>query len=223
MNVITLYAECQLPAFAQAKQGAFDWRQALRWLETSAARQGYPTRLVTDEKTALDAWLRVGDAKRDGLMRWILQAQAKAMREATEPGVIVSPDSLVMGPLEELFGGWDVVLLTRRKPKPIVNSVIAFQPSARLANLWDRLAKEADGLNRDSLEWGADIDALVKYMAIQPLENGVRMVDDVRVRFMPMHTVFTSVERLSVTPPTTPIWDFKGSRKRLMAKYAGLM
>jgi hypothetical protein len=223
LNVITFYADCHLPEFAKVKQGSFDWRQAIHWLEKSSSRQGYKVQTVTDEKTDLPAWLRVGDAKRDGLMRWILQAQAKAIREAKEPSVMVSPDSLVMGPLNDLFGGWDVVLLTRSKPKPIVNSVIAFNPSERLANLWDRLATYAERLDKSSLEWGADIDALVSYMAIQPLENGVRMVDDVRVRFMPMHTIFTSVERMTLSPPKTPIWDFKGSRKRLMAKYAGML
>ncbi len=222
MNVLTFYADCSLPDFARIKQAGFDWGQALKWLEKSAARQGYPTHLVTDTQTKRDAFLRVGNARKSGLMMWILEAQAEAIRNASWPSVMVSPDSLVMGSLEDLFGGWDVLLLTRRKPKPIVNSVIAFQPSERLAKLWGRVIDHAKGLDAKSLEWGADIDALVSYMAIQPLENCTRMVDDVRVRFMPMQTVFTSVDRGGARP-TTPIWDFKGSRKALMARHAATL
>lgn len=155
-------------------------------------------------------------------MMWILEAQAAAIRNASGPSVMVSPDSLIMGPLDSLFGGWDVLFLTRRKPKPIVNSVIAFQPSERLAVLWDRFIAHSKGLDAKSLEWGADIDALVSYMAIQPLENGTRMVDDVRVRFMPMHEVFTSVDRGGARP-MTPIWDFKGSRKSVMSRHAAIL
>src|SRR5690606_40209712 len=56
-----LYADCHLPETAKRKQGNFDWRQAIGWLTESAARQGYETLVVTDTKTDIDAWLRVGD------------------------------------------------------------------------------------------------------------------------------------------------------------------
>lgn len=216
---MTLYADCMLPDFAQVKQSGFDWRQAIAWLGKSAALQGYKTKIVTDTQTDIQAWLRVGNARESGLMRWILDAQAETIRKTDSPSVMVSPDSLVMGPLDVLFGGWDVVLLTRNKPKPIVNSVIAFQPSDRLARLWQRVSDHAKSLDARSLEWGADIDALVSYMSIQPTENGVRMIDDVLVRFMPMASVFTSVSRTGARP-SAPIWDFKGSRKSLMAQHA---
>lgn len=219
MNVITLYAECELPEVSRIKQRGFDWRKAIEWLEKSASKQGYKTHVVTDTKTNIDASVRVGDARKSGLMKWILEAQTEAIRQASGPSVMVSPDSLVMGPLDTLFGGWDVVLLTRRKPKPIVNSVIAFQPSDRLARLWQRMAAHSKCLDAKSLEWGADIDALVSYMNISQSENCTRMIDDVRVRFMPMEPVFTSVSR-SGARANTPIWDFKGSRKSLMAQHA---
>lgn len=219
MNILTFYADCSLPDFAQVKQAGFNWRQAMAWLERSAALQGYPTKVVTDTQTELEAWLRVGNARKSGLMKWILESQTEAIRQASGPSVMVSPDSLVMGSLDALFGGWDVVLLTRKKPKPIVNSVIAFQPSDRLARLWQRMAAHSKCLDAKSLEWGADIDALVSYMNISQSENCTRMIDDVRVRFMPMEPVFTSVSR-SGARANTPIWDFKGSRKSLMAQHA---
>lgn len=223
MNIVTFYADCRLPDQAQRKQAGFDWRQAIKWLKRSAEAQGYGTQVVTDEKTELEAWLRVGNAKDSGLMLWILEAQAEAMRRSESPAVMVSPDSLVMGSLDKLFGEWDVTILTRRKPKPIVNSVIAFRPSEKVSALWSRVIEHAWTLPPESLEWGADIDALVSYLGIEPLEDSVREIDGVRVRFMPMHSVFTSVDRLVLSPPKTPIWDFKGSRKSLMAKYAGMM
>jgi hypothetical protein len=222
LNVLTFYAECSLPSFSLVKQAGFDWRQAIKWLSRSAAERGYTTRVVTDTATPIEAWLRVGNARESGLMRWILQAQAEAIAKSEGPAVMVSPDSLVKGSLDCLFGAWDVVLLTRQKPKPIVNSVIAFRPSPDLHKLWLAMCRHAESLGPESLEWGADIDALVSYLDIQPLEDGVRVVDGVRVRLMPMASVFTSVDRAFIRPPTTPIWDFKGSRKKLMRQYAVL-
>jgi hypothetical protein len=218
LKIITFYADCVLPPKAHQKQSGFDWHKAIAWLTKSAARQGYETVVVTDTRTSMDAWLRVGDAT-NGLMLWILEAQAAAIAAAGESCVMVSPDSLVMGKLDGLLAA-DVTLLTRFKPKPIVNSVIGFQPSDRLHRLWIRMLAHAKTLPPESLEWGADIDALVSYMGIAPLEDQTRMVDDVSVRFMPMESVFTSVKGEA---PNTPIWDFKGNRKRLMAQYARML
>lgn len=216
MKIVTFYADCHLPEIARRKQGAFDWRQAIGWLRDSAARHGYETLVVTDTQTDIDAWLRVGDAKASGLMLWILEAQAEAIRQADGPCVMVSPDSLVMGKLDGLFGNWELALLTRAKPKPIVNSVIAFQPKDRVHRLWLKIIENARTLPPSSREWGADIDAVVNCLNIRPHENGVRMVDLVRTKFIPMETVFTSVRD---TKPTTPIWDFKGNRKQNMHRF----
>lgn len=216
MKIITFYADCDLPDKPRLKQKGFDWRKAIGWLRDSAAKQGYETLVVTDTQTDIDAWLRVGDAKESGLMLWILEAQAEAIRQSDGPCVMVSPDSLVMGSLDVLFGAWDVALLTRAKPKPIVNSVIGFTPSERLHRLWLRVLSTARNLPAESQEWGADIDALVDCMKICPLESGVREVEGVAVNFIPMYSVFTSVRD---TKPTTPIWDFKGNRKQHMHRF----
>lgn len=220
MKIITFYADCHLPEKARLKQQGFDWRRAIKWMRRSAEKQGYETLVVTDELTQIDAWLRVGDARKDGLMLWILKAQAAAIRNADGPCVMVSPDSLVMGSLDCLMGEWDLTLLTREKPKPIVNSVIGFKPSEKLYQLWQRFIEHADGLSEASREWGADIDAPVSYMNIEASESGVRVVDDVKTRFLPMESVFTSVNQRFYEDPKTPIWDFKGGRKRLMERYA---
>lgn len=216
MKIVTFYADCDLPEKARRKQEGFDWRQAIGWLTESARRQGYETLLVTDTKTGIDAWLRVGDAKQSGLMLWILEAQAEAIRASAGPSVMVSPDSLVMGKLDALIGDCDVSLLTRAKPKPIVNSVIGFVPSERLYLLWLDVLRTAQRLPADSQEWGADIDALVECLGILPSESGVRTVGDAKVKLIPMDSVFTSVRD---TKPKTPIWDFKGERKKHMHRY----
>lgn len=216
MKIITFYADCDLPERPRRKQEGFDWRQAIAWLRDSAAKQGYETLVATDSKTEIDAWLRVGDAKASGLMLWILEAQAEAIRLADGPCVMVSPDSLVMGSLDMLIGAWDVSILTRVRPKPIVNSVIGFNPSERLHRLWLDVLETARSLPRESQEWGADIDALVERLSICPLESGVRKVSGVKVRFIPMDSVFTSVRD---TAPKTPIWDFKGNRKQKMQRF----
>lgn len=217
MKIVTFYADCHLPEIARRKQGAFDWRQAIGWLRDSAARQGYETLVVTDTQTDIDAWLRVGDAKASGLMLWILEAQAEAIRQSEGPSVMVSPDSLIMGSLDALVGEWDVALLTRRKPKPIVNSVIGFKPSDGLHRLWLEVLAVALQLPGHSREWGADIDAVVQRLGIQPSEDRVRKVNDVKVRLMPVDGIFTSVRD---KPATTPIWDFKGDRKQQMHRFA---
>lgn len=216
MKIITFFAECHLPEKARKKQEGFDWRQAIGWLSQSAAKQGYETLIVTDTKTDIDAWLRIGDAKKSGLMLWILEAQAESIRMADGPCVMVSPDSLVMGSLDILFGQWDVALLTRGKPKPIVNSVIGFVPSDGLYRLWLKVLGVAKSLPPESIEWGADIDALVDCLSIAPAENGDRYIDGIKAKFIPMESVFTSVK---CERPSTPIWDFKGARKQLMHRF----
>jgi hypothetical protein len=225
LNVVTFYADADLPPEPKAKQAGFDWRWAIGELSRTAGKANLPTRVVTDTNTDLPgAWLRAGDAKQAGLMLWLLDAQEAAIWNADAPMVMVSPDTLIAGRLNMLFGAWDICLLTRKKPKPIVNSVIAVNPSERVGKLWNRVCAYARRLPEESRSWGADIDALVDMLAIKPMENGIREFDGVRVRFMPMNTVFQSVP--SATPHRrlpVPLWDFKGSRKRLMPTYARLL
>ena len=224
MKLITFYADCKLPEGPKANQDGFDWRRAIKHLEKSAAKFGYQTVVVTDEKTDIDAWLRVGDAA-EGLMMWLLKAQGHAIGEFKgEKAVMVSPDTLIAGPLDFLFGRWDLTLFTRRRPKPIVNSVIAFKPSIGLTALWANIVKIADDLPPESKEWGADIDAVVKACRVAPMEDCHRRVGNVDVRLLPTYARFESVKsdgevkRLNV-----PIWDFKGPRKKLMPAYARML
>lgn len=226
LKIITFYADCYLPENAQRKQDGFDWRGAIAMLSKSGARFGYEVLAVTDQHTEIDSpWLRYGDAKKEGLMMWLLNAQAAAIAEfAGDKAVMVSPDTLITRKLDILFGEWDVTLLTRKKPKPIVNSVIAFRPSAALSDLWRDVAAAAESLPADSKLWGADIDALVGAMNIKPLENCARMVKGVRAKFLPISGVFESVS-LTGNPNMlkAPLWDFKGARKSLMPQYARLL
>lgn len=225
MKIITFYADCDLPERAKVKQQGFDWRAAIGLLKRSAARFGCQTVVVTDAQTDIPAWLRVGNAKADGVMTWLLQAQAAAIAACeSERAVMVSPDTLIAGPLDFLFGDWDVSIMTRVKPKPIVNSVIGFRPSARLWGLWQRVVSRAAELSDESKAWGADIDALVDVLGIRANENGMRDVCGVRARMMPLAGRFASAklgER--PRPMPVPIWDFKGERKALMPGYARLL
>src|SRR5690606_4740265 len=111
------------------------------------------------------------------------------------PAVLVSPDTLIAQPLDMLFGDWDLCLLTRKKPKPIINSVIAFRPCEPLAQLWGEVVAAVAALPDASREWGADIDAPVQVLGIQPSENATRKVLGVRTRFMPLRGIFESVDR----------------------------
>lgn len=222
MKIITFYADCVLPEHARQKQHGFDWRQAIKYLELSAARFGYETVVVTDKKTDIDAWLRVGDATDSGLMLWLLEAQCETIRLAGQRAVMVSPDTLIAKDLDFLFGKWDVSLLTRRKPKPIVNSVIGFEPSDRLHKLWCDILARAQTLSNESKEWGADIDAVVDVMGIRFNEDAARSVGGVKARFLPIHGRFESARAVPVAM-RAPIWDFKGARKKLMPAYAELL
>lgn len=221
MKLITFYAECDLPKKPRAKQEGFDWRLAIHLLEKSATCFGHTVEVVTDTKTDIKAALRVGDAREQGIMHWLLAAQTAAIAKAQEPGVLVSPDTLIAGPIDVLFGDWDVALLTRRKPKPIVNSVIGFKPSESLVQLWRCVEDRAKTLSKESQEWGADIDAVVDVLNIKPNELSVREVAGVRIRTMPIHGFFQSVSSgPSIEPPMCSIWDFKGARKQRMQDYA---
>ena len=113
----------------------------------------------------------------------MLSAQAEAIRESGTSAVMVSPDSLISKPIDFLIGDHDLTLLTRLKPKPIVNSIIAFKPSLKLFTMWLEIVQAANNLPASSREWGADIDAVVDRLSIKPAERGRRMVDDVEVKF----------------------------------------
>lgn len=224
MKIATYYADCVLPDAPKAKQDGFDWRWAIRELSRTAAQQNAFTQVVTDTQTYMpDAWLRTGNAKESGIMQWLLEAQKETIKAATEPMVMVSPDTLISRRMNFLFGDWDLCLLTRRKPKPIVNSVIAFRPSERMTALWEHICEVAKSLPQESKEWGADIDALVNVLGIRPSERGARSVHGVRVKFIPIEGVFQSAPSKGLSRMNAVFWDFKGGRKRLMPDYAKML
>lgn len=227
MKVVTFYADADLPDSPRAKQKGFDWRWAIGELSrTAQAKLNAETMIITDMKTPMQdgVFFRIGDARDEGIMLWLIDAQAAAVAAAEEPMLLVSPDTLIAGPLDVMFGDWDMCLLTRARPKPIVNSVISIVPGIKMARLWNYMAVEARQLPVHSKNWGADIDILVETLEIHPNEDAIREIHGVRVRLMPMASVFQSVDaaaqprRLPV-----PIWDFKGRRKQLMPAYAALL
>jgi hypothetical protein len=225
LNIITFYADCSLPDEPRKNQDGFNWRKAVKMMAKSGERFGYRTLVVTDSATDIEGpWLRVGNARAEGLMMWLLRAQHAAICASTEPSIMVSPDTLIAKPLNFLMGFWDLALLTRRKPKPIINSVIAFKPTPAVASLWSDIVILAAGLPQHSRDWGADIDAVVDSLAIQFNEDSTRQIDGVCVRLLPMEGKFQSV-RHDRQPHhmQAPLWDFKGSRKRHMRGYARLL
>ena len=231
MKLITFYAECNLPDKPAAKSAGFDWLGAIDQLERSGRAFGYQTLVVTDAHTDLrgrKAWERHGDAKAQSIMLWLLDAQAWAVSEARAQGfdriVMISPDTLVARPLDFLFGRWDVAMLTRSKPKPIVNSVISARPSPAVSRLWSLFCERARHLPPESQAWGADIDAPVDVLQIRPMENAVRGFNGVAVRFLPINGRFASVPLgAQASRINVPLWDFKGARKALMPAYARLL
>lgn len=226
VRVVTFYADATLPEMPAKKSAGFDWWRAITDLERSVERSlGASTLLMTDRLTpAPRDCIRVGDAKAEGVIMWLLDAQAAAIRAMTEPFLMISPDTLIAGKLDMLFGDWDVCLLTRPRPKAIVNSVIAVRPTPALAALWTGAARGARSLPLEARAWGADLDAIISAFRIQPNEDALREIHGVRVRLMPMEPVFRSVTaKAPVEPMPVAIWDFKGARKRLMPQYAGML
>lgn len=226
MRVYTFYADAtDLPAHVRKKSEGFDWRAALGTLERSVRKSlNADTVVVTDKHTQLDYdVLRVGDARKESVILWLLDAQAMVMREMTERSLLVSPDTLITGPLDFLFGDqWDVCLLTRPRPKAIVNSVIAARPAPALGELWTKAARAARALPLEAQAWGADLDAVIAAFRIQPNELAVREVDGVRARFQPIEGIFRSVRAGRVEQHPEPIWDFKGGRKAMLPQHAAL-
>lgn len=231
LTLITFYADADVPEVHRHKQEGFDWRWAIGQLERCATRFGYRVATVTDADTrdVPGTWLRYGNARKQGLMHWLLGSQAAAIAHAHETGlgnvVLISPDTLIAKPLDFLFGSWDVCLLTRLRPKPIVNSVIAARPSPSLAGVWWGIAGQAKSLPPESQEWGADIDAVVNAFGITPMQRGTVTRGALRVHLQPVTGTFTSAPlgARAATPLRTPLWDFKGPRKALMADYARML
>lgn len=227
MKVVTFYADTNtaaLPEQVQRKSAGFDWRAAVDTLERSVKRTlGADLMIYTDAHTPWDREVvRVGDARAESIILWLLDAQAAAFRDLRGHCLLVSPDTLITGPLDILFGSWDVCLFTRWRPKEIVNSVIAAKPTDALGTLWTRIAREARALPADAKAWGADLDAVIAALRIQPSERCVRDVQGVRVRLQPIEGMFRSVNFGKVQRYPEPIWDFKGARKALMPAYAAL-
>jgi len=222
MIVFTFYADCNLPEKTKAKQAGFDWQWAMDTLEKSAAKSlKADTLRVTDCVTVMgNAFLRVGCAVQSGIMLWLLNAQASAISFCHSEALLVSPDTIINGPVDVMFGDWDVCILTRERPKPIVNSVIAVRCSPKVGLMWSRIADRARMLSEQSRIWGADIDALVDAFCIRPFEDGIREFDDVRVRFLPVNGIFKTIPKGPVARISEPIWDFKGYRKQRMPEYA---
>lgn len=227
MKVYTFYADAAgLPEQVRKKSEGFNWRAALGTLERSVRKSlGADMVVVTDAHTQLDYdVLRVGDARKESVILWLLDAQAMVMREAEGKCLLVSPDTLIAGPLDLLFGDrWDVCLLTRPRPKAIVNSVIAARPTRALGEMWTKLARAARALPLDAQAWGADLDAVIAAFRIQPSERGVREVDGVRARLQPIDGIFRSVRAGRVETHPEPILDFKGGRKAILPQYAALL
>lgn len=225
MRLATFYADCELPPAPREKQRGFDWHGAVETLTRSAvAALGARTILFTDGRSMVrQPAVRVGDARETGIMLWLLDAQAEAVRSAAGPLLMVSPDTLIAGPLDMLFGDWDVCLLTRARPAPIINSVIAVRAGAMLAAVWQDIADSARELPESSRAWGADVDAVVNYFDVKPREDGIRKVGCTTVRLLPIDGIFRSVDRGPARPLSEPIWDFKGSRKARLPEYARLL
>lgn len=225
--VYTFYADAtDLPEQVRKKAEGFDWRAALGTLERSVRKYlNADMIVVTDKHTPFDRdVLRVGDARRESVIMWLLDAQAMVMREAQGRCLLISPDTLIAGPLDFLFGAaWDVCLLTRPRPKAIVNSVIAATPTAALGDMWTKLARAARALPPDARAWGADLDAVIAALRIQPSEHGVREVEGVRARFQPIDGLFKSVRAGRVEQHPEVIWDFKGARKAVLPQHAALL
>lgn len=218
MKVVTFYAECTLPEQHRPKAAGFDWRGAIGNLKATVHRfTGLETVTVTDTRTDIEAALRVGDAQAEGVMLWLLDAQAAAIAEFGDV-LMVSPDTLIAGPLVSMVGPWDVCLLTRKKPKAIVNSVMMARASA--ARVWGEIAASARWLSAESREWGADIDAVLGAFHVEPSENATREVRGITLRLLPVDGVFRTVPAGVARRIAEPIWDFKGWRKQRMPEYA---
>ena len=227
VRVVTQYVRPQSVRMADAEAAVrrdFDWPAAVGRLGRSARRaMACGTLVLTDPATPLAGpALRV--PVRDGfLMLWLLDSVLAYLESPAfdRDTVLVSPDSLVLGDLRPWLGGYDVGLLTRDRPKPILNSVMGFPLAGRAGavRLFRRACDHASGLDEAALLWGADIDAVVAVTGVRPGEAGTRDVGGSRVRFLPAAGVLRSIRPadLAGPRPAEPVADFKGRRKRWMA------
>jgi hypothetical protein len=220
LKVVTFYADVDLPEKVKHKSLNFDWWNAIAQMVSTLP---YPFSIISDHNTAAKLPVhRFSNAKEHGLMLWLLDAQAEAIRISDEDILMVSPDTLFNGVPHAMIGDWDLCLLTRKSPKPIVNSVIYAKQNAYC--FFRKISLQARLLTDDSKEWGADIDAIVNALNIQPNEDCIREFDGIKVRLLPIDGVFKSVDCWNpAVRLQEPVLDFKGQRKSRMTEYFNLL
>ncbi len=216
MKVVSPYRPFVPESPAHLRLGPFDWIHALDMLSASVRRScACETFAITDVDTdlAVPSYQYVTTERR--LMLWILDVSLQYLQsdDFDQDTVLVSPDTLVLGPLQRWFvGSADLGVLARHKlkfvNKPILNGAQwwAVKGKAHLIAFYEQALALARTLPENLLRWGADTEPFVQLLS--PLQHGSAYRAGLVVQFIDATTVRPHV-----------ILDFKGQRKHEMASY----
>jgi hypothetical protein len=234
MKVVSPYRPFAPESASHRTLGPFDWPAAIAMLRQSVAVScGCETVTLTDLETPLSGPTYRYPTTQTRLMLWILEVSLAYLRSADfdDDTVFLSPDSMVRGDLAPYFGG-DLTILVRSHAKyakrPILNAAQWWPVSARdrLIPFYESAVRVAYGLPDNLVTWGADSEALRRLIApivvgCQP--RGGVLVHQIEARLVMYAMSRELVNRLeageTMQGVPQPIIDFKGQRKRLMARY----
>lgn len=237
MRIVSPYQAFPVEAHPESDViASFDWVAALRMLDRSAqARAKTGIIVLTDHATDvgdLPAFRYATTATR--LQQWLIEIRLAYLRSDAfdQDTVLVSPDTLIMGPLDKVFlPEADLAILMRPGPKhkgqwkQILNSVQWWRYTAKdlLIAFYEEAWRIGQTLDEDLQVWGGDTEAL--RLVLAPIRPGLVVRAGMRVQMMPETEAFRSVSgrdvRLlaagqQVEPPGVPLYDFKYLRKQYM-------
>lgn len=175
MIIVSPYRPFPSESSSHRKLGRFDWVGALRMLDASAARFGYPVSVITDIDSPMPMSSLSYQTHERRLMLWILEVSLAYLDsdDFTQDTVMMSPDTLILKPLEEFFAG-DLTVLSRPSAKhasrphhPIINAVQWWpvRSKDRLIGFYRQVLNLAKTLPENVIEWGADTAALVQLLS----------------------------------------------------------
>jgi len=207
----------------------FDWEYALRMLDYSArTATGVGIHVLTDRgfTTSLPTYRYRTESTR--LMLWILEVTLLFLTSADfdEDTVFVSPDMLILRPLDVWFGDYDLGLLYRdQKPfsiRPILNGVQFFRPrhKERLVEFYGYVLRLARTMPEKYIHWGADTKPFV--WLLEPCQLGPVQRWGITTEFLPAGRILRFLGKnweykdVSKRPF---VMDFKSIRKSLMERY----
>jgi len=219
MKVVSPFRPFEPESRAHVALGPFDWVGALGMLRASVrAACGCETYALTDVDTDLPGPSHQYVTEERRLMLWLLEVVVCYLRSADfdDDTILISPDALVLSDLRGWFRA-DLGLMVRTgakySDKPLLNGVQCWRVAAkdRLVHFYCWALELARQSVPDLIRWGADTDSMVQLLA--PIQAGHFTRAGLAVYG------FEAAQAFRPPGVTSPIVDFKGLRKHLMARY----